>query len=188
MIFSGPLRGTAFGAGGMPFQYEFGTVYRNFMTGGDWEASEMSGNSTLSTPQERQTAFGRVSYDVTDNVNVFAQFSYNTSYQESKFCCFVLYDINISVNDNPFLPASVRQQAQSLNLRTLTLGSILDGSLAGALSERWVNRYVAGAEGNFDSFGGEWKWNAYYQYGVSREDSYRIDSTCALDLTRRSTQ
>ena len=82
LITSGPLKGTAFGVGGVPYQFNYGSVFSApLMIGGDWFQGQTAPYySSLDNRSDRQAGFARVAYDVTDNVNVYAQTSWNHAY------------------------------------------------------------------------------------------------------------
>ena len=82
LITSGPLKGTAFGPGGVPYQFNYGSVFSApLMIGGDWFTSQTAPYmSSLDNKSDRQSIFTRVAYDVTDNINVYAQLSWNHSH------------------------------------------------------------------------------------------------------------
>jgi iron complex outermembrane receptor protein len=82
IITAGPLKGTAFGPGGVPYQFAYGSTFSApLMIGGEWR-SQLTAPlySSLDNEESRQSAFLRVAYDVTDNVNVYAQASWNRAY------------------------------------------------------------------------------------------------------------
>src|SRR3546814_15088099 len=65
--------------------------------------------STLALPLKRYTAFGRGSYDVTDNINAFLQFNYSTFKTRSQGDVIVLpQDSPFVPVTNPFIPADLK--------------------------------------------------------------------------------
>src|SRR3546814_1621913 len=65
--------------------------------------------STLALPLKRYTAFGRGSYDVTDNINAFLQFNYSTFKTRSQGDAIVLpQDSPFVPVTNPFIPADLK--------------------------------------------------------------------------------
>jgi iron complex outermembrane receptor protein len=169
IIVSGPLKGTYFGAGGATAQLNYGPIVSNpFMQGGDWQYTDVEGNTSMDSEVDRRGVFGRVSFDVTDNINVYGQYSHNYTRTRS-INSFESYfgGLNVSVN-NPFLPAAVAAQARSLGLSTLEVGT-MNGDLGPYNAEfsRTVDRYVFGASGKFDLLSKEWRWDGYFQDGIS---------------------
>src|SRR5690606_37378041 len=72
-------RGTMFGTGGQPLQYNFGqTISNPYMAdGGDWQKSRNDNLQSLTLDMERATTFGRVSFDLTDNVTAFTELGWS---------------------------------------------------------------------------------------------------------------
>ena len=192
IITSGPLKGTAFGPDGIPFQLNYGDLVNgNYFHGGDWKLTQVAptrGNS-VDPAELRHNVFFRSAYDITDDINVFVQASWGAATVLDQ-CCTQFQQGNQGVvkSDNAFIPASVKAQMTALGVTSLTMGSMnFDLPSFGANSERFVNRYVAGANGKFDAFGKGWAWNAYFQYGKARNsvntygDGGRSEFTKAID-------
>ncbi len=179
LITAGPLKGTAFGQNGIPFNYRYGAIVSNpFMVGGDAPLSIIARDqvSSLAPGQKRSNIFIRADYDVTDSVNVFAQISWNGSRTFSQ-CCPQFQTGNAAGSgavpfikaDNAFIPASVRASMIALGVTQFAMGSMQqDLGAFGSNNERNVNRNVIGASGKFDAFGSSWGWDAYFQNGYSR--------------------
>ncbi|HEY6644398.1 TonB-dependent receptor plug domain-containing protein [Povalibacter sp.] len=169
IITNTPLRGTAFGAGGTPYQFQFGDLVSDpDMRGGDWESTQIRGTragASLSGGSRTTSGFMRASWDLTDNVNVFFQAA--RARDENHNYAFSLEDtgsISLSV-ENAFLPDSIRQQMLDANVSTFRLGTMHpDLDIAVPTNDRTITRFVVGASG---SFGDSWEWDAYYQRGVS---------------------
>lgn len=145
----------------------FGEVSGQWMVGGDYEitsANHRSSNS-LANDEDRISLFGRASYDLLNNLNVYAQASY------SKFEGYSIYQQTPSVgvtirSDNAFLPDDVRTMMAENNLSAITIGTSNAGITgSGADTERSVERYVVGADGYFDIGSMGWDWDVYYQHG-----------------------
>ncbi|MCC6913411.1 MAG: TonB-dependent receptor [Rhodospirillaceae bacterium] len=162
-----PLRGTMFGAGGStaPFRFAPNYVSGTLMSGGDWEISRIDYHPTLATRLTRANAYVRLSYDLADNVNMFAEWGYSYTFNDSLGSVPQFHLGNITVRqDNAFIPTSVRNQMVALNISQFTLGTTnIDMPKFGNNNERIQRRYVAGAEGAFDAMDTSWTWDAYYQ-------------------------
>lgn len=178
IITSGPLRGTAFGPGGSIYQFQYGSLVSSYlMYGGDWELGtvRVTDGPSLDTKDKRQNLFGRLSYDLTENINVFAQASWaGMDSRQLATPLFYLGSFPTIQLENPLIPEPVRSQMTDLGLTTLQLGTWAfdiagsENSAAwGADNDREVSRYIAGISGDFSLLGGEWTWNAYYQRGQS---------------------
>jgi iron complex outermembrane receptor protein len=194
IITSGPLRGTAFGEGGVPYQFNYGEgVARDlFMSGGDYLDTRTDDAFSLLPEQERRNLFGRVSYDVTDNFNVFLQVSRGIS--ETYGIAFPHYQAGAGpqvLSGNPFIPASVQARMTSLGVASFRLGTMnYDMPFVTTETSRAANRYVVGLEGDFDLFGANWKWNSYAQVGKTKSQHYTHNArivanyNLALDAVR----
>ncbi|RVT93490.1 TonB-dependent receptor plug domain-containing protein [Sphingomonas crocodyli] len=179
IITSGPLRGTYFGQGGTPTQFNYGSIVSgNFMQGGDSQYSDFGTTGDLSPRLSRQNAFGRLSFDVTDNVQIFGQLSYGRAHSRVAFSDqFVFGSSTVAAGatstvstiviqpDNAFIPASIRSRVTgpfSLGTTNEDLGPII------LTTNRKSVRGMIGASGDFDAVGSNWKWDAYAQRSVSR--------------------
>jgi iron complex outermembrane receptor protein len=167
------LRGTAFGVGGTPYQFNFGDLVTDpDMHGGDWEKSQVRGTragSSLLGGSRTTNLFTRGSWDLTDNINVYAQASYSRDKNENN--AFSLEDTgSITLQaDNAFIPASVKSALDANGISSFHLGTMHpDLGIAVATNTREVYRFVTGADGKFAD---GWKWDAYYQLGIAKLDN-----------------
>ncbi|OYW95747.1 MAG: TonB-dependent receptor, partial [Caulobacterales bacterium 32-67-6] len=166
IIVDTPLRGTTFGIGGVVGQQAYGLTRDPWMIGGDWRANQVNDKQSLNADDRRKGFFGRVSFDVTDNIEVFGQVSYNT-HASLGWTGVQFNQGNVTIrSDNAFLPANIRQQLAALNIASFRLGTTnADLPIRKTDNERTVTRYVVGAEGDFTAFNRDWRWDAYYQRG-----------------------
>ncbi len=189
------LRGIAFGPGGTPYQFNYGSLVRDpWMIGGEWKANDITNDgATLLPGEKRQNLFGRVSYDLSDNIEVFAQYGWAYGDSESTNSRhFASGDMVINI-DNPFIPAEVLARAQAQGITRFNMGSRwvdLPHKLT-QIVNRHVRRYVVGANGDFDAAGTNWTWDAYYQLGESKVrksfyDRWRSQFPLALDAVRNA--
>jgi iron complex outermembrane recepter protein len=178
------LRGTTFGAGGSHRPFEYGALVRDpWMQGGEWASNQFNSFNTLDQEIERNGLFGRISFELSDDLEVFAQGSRN----ESQALSWQLQQFNIGNivvrAGNPFIPADLAPQMADQGITEFTLGTMngdiptiaFDGS-------REVTRYTAGFDGNFDLLGTQWNWDAYYQKGTtdSSETGFNISAKARL--------
>ncbi len=174
VITAGPLKGIAFGQGGTPYQFVYGDLVSGLeMRGGQWKSGQVRGTkgNSIDSKQDQQSIFGRVSYDVTESINVFLQGSYNFSGVLTR----ALPQINpanlLVFTDNPYLPAEVRARALA-NVPVVTSFTIgtLHPDLPGNYTDnrRNIVRWVTGANGTLGDSG--WTWDAYYQFGIARSE------------------
>ena len=192
IVYSGPLKGTAFGQGGVPYNFNYGSlVSYPSMYGGDWSTQKnLSRQASLNPAAHRQNVFLRVAYDVTDDVNVFLQASWAGQHTfDQAFSQFNPGNGPVIRSGNPFIPASVQAQMTRAGVTSIPIGTMtFDLPSEDLDNTRMVNRNVLGASGKFDAFGSGWTWNAYYQNGYSRSsvnirnDAYRDRYTLANDV------
>jgi iron complex outermembrane receptor protein len=173
IITRGPLRGTAFGQGGTPYQFNYGHLVKDpYMQGGDWRSVQQRHTPSLDPRLNRQNVFLRTSYEVTENVEIFAQMQWGSTFSDNRCCpSFSTGNINIKP-DNAFIPAEVAARVAALGLTSLRMGS-MHGDLPGigGKNNRSTNRYVVGGKGSFSFNEQEWNWDAYYQFGKTRVSS-----------------
>lgn len=180
LITSGPLQGTAFGAGGAPYQFQYGSngtplgngqvrnCFSPFCVGGD-----LSGNigksPALAAELERTVGYTRLGFDISDRHEIYATVTAarvnsmnepNIGYERPG---------NMSIRcDNPYLPASTRADCA----RLYPSGAMPFGSSLGQFTdpidvnvEREQLRFVLGVNGSVGLFGTEWSYNGYAARG-----------------------
>lgn len=181
IITAGPLRGTYFGPGGTINHYNYGDNYLTdtakpsvWSTGGDWQESQHDQLTSLQPEERTDGLFGRLSYDLTDNVGIFGEASWNRS-RALQWGGQQTDKANIAIKgDNAFIPQDLRDQWDLANpgvaFPGFTMGSWnADIPTRESDNERRVQRYVLGAEGHFDLWT-PWKWDGYYQKGITNAD------------------
>lgn len=180
IIVSGPLRGVAFGPGGSPYMFNYGPLSTNsFTQGGSWQASSLHlVGQSIEPKLNMKNLFGRASFDVTDNTEMYVQLSgYENEDLSHAYPNEYFGGVNVSVA-NPYLPASVHSAALAAGLTDadqLTLGTT-NGDLGTVTidTQRKLLRGVFGFNGKFDMFNTNWTWDAYYEDGSSQsvEEAY----------------
>jgi outer membrane receptor protein involved in Fe transport len=167
IITSGSLRGTYFGPNGQILSgYDFGTnVGNNFQEGGDWQYSRIENGIDIAGSVDRNVAYLRTSYDLSDNVNAYVEGQYsetrttNTANPNRR-----LGNNTISI-DNAYLPESLRQQLLAAGETSFKMGSTnADMGRFRGDYHRSLYRVAAGLDGNFGAFGTDWKWDGYVQH------------------------
>jgi iron complex outermembrane recepter protein len=184
LITAGPLKGTYFGvvgANGVPAvnQLAYGSpVNGQWMQGGDWRYTDSGqfGHSALIPRQDRDSAFGRLSFDLNDDTEVYTELSWARYHGFSYYDAPTTTGISISVN-NPFLPASVVTAMKAANLTNFTMGTS-NAYFGGAASDmtRSSERANIGADGAFHVFGQTWKWDVHAQLART-EDIEQLPGT-----------
>lgn len=172
------LRGTTFGVNGAVGQFAFGQTRDPWMIGGDWESVQVNGFQSLDPEEKRQSLFGRLSFEVADNLELFGQASFNST-DNLGWLGVQLNQGNVTIrSDNAFIPTSVRNQLTAQGITSFSLGTTnADLPIRKNVGERETERFVAGANGGFGLFGRDMKWDAYYQRGVTRTMEMARDIT-----------
>lgn len=183
IITSGPLKGTAFGPGGTPYQFNYGSLESDpFCVGGNCTTNQNNQGVTLDQANRRGNAFARVSYDLADHINIYLQGSYNQSTSVAwDVSTFSLANQTLKV-DNAYLPATVKARAVALGLTSLTMGTFWgDLPPLSFKGTRDTTRGLLGANGDFDLFGTNWKWDAHAQYGftATSENGFALNTVNA---------
>ena len=180
--FAGPLRGIQFLEGGTPAAFNFGALgfgrTSQVMQGGDWEQSRFDRYPTLALQVQRTNFFTRGSYDITDNVNMYAELSwaYTRATNNSVVPSFRQGNIDVT-RDNPFIPASVAAQMDANGITALQMGSWLQGGPEiKADNSRHLRRYVGGLEGDFEAMDTDWSWDAFYSRSVTHNATRSPDN------------
>lgn len=171
IVTTGPLRGLYFGPGGTPGQLNFGSIVNNpFMVGGDWRYTDFgNGPQNLDPEVSHKSVFSRLSYGITDSVELFGEFSYVQAKTKTTGTPMFNFGGLIIQRDNAFLPDAVRQRMVDLGESTLNVGS-WNAAIGGIVTETRhdLYRYVLGAEGRFNGFGTDWRWNIRANRNVSK--------------------
>jgi iron complex outermembrane receptor protein len=193
LIVDGPLKGTMFGAGGVPSRFNYGPIVSGLlMSGGDWRLSRIDNEPGLNVRMKRQNAFGRVSYDATDDVQLFGevQWAFTASRPTGGVPQFHLGADVIQI-DNPFIPPSVLAQMIANNVTSFHIGtSNADMPQFAFNNERTFRRFMIGAEGKLDVLHSDWTWNAYVQRSTTHisaripGDQINANYTLAIDAVR----
>lgn len=167
LIVSGPLRGIAFGPGGTTYNYDLGQVFGSTMIGGDGANQNENLLALLGTPIESVNALASAKFDVTPDVQLYAEISGGFSdtggaSQESRDRGNLLIH-----RDNAFLPAPVRNLMVADNLQTITIGRVsYDTGKIKLDREDGTYEAVAGVTTHF----GAWTADASVQYGKNVYD------------------
>ncbi len=185
LVIAGPLKGTAFGAGGTPFKFNYGPVVSNpYAQGGDWQLNDFRRNYQLDPSVTSQTLFGRVGYDVTDNINLYVQYHWAQNHTIGVINnAWILGSAGPQIKvDNAYLPASVRAAMVAAGVTQMQVNSQnQDLPQIGTEYFRIVNSITGGAEGSVELFDKSWHWDAAYTYGSSKN---ALNARGGLSLSR----
>jgi outer membrane receptor protein involved in Fe transport len=173
IITGGPLRGIDFAEDGSPRLYRYGSLTNSqYNVGGDWRYSDVTAyNQSLANRLNRKNFFGRVSFDLSDNLSLFINYidSESTGFARSKLDDS-LNTLTIKI-DNPYLDPSIAARMGQLSLPTFPFGSFnLDMPYITTFNRRHTTSVSGGLEGDFDLFGSNWKWDVYGQVGKARSN------------------
>jgi iron complex outermembrane receptor protein len=197
LITTGPLKGTIFGPSGSVSSITYGSLVSNpFMQGGSWEATSQRLSGGIQVPisprSTNQNAYARVSFDITDNIEIYASAQWAHNHEQSQSINnYRLGDITVT-NQNPFIPAAVLQSMTAAGITSFQMGT-MNGDVAGTtpLYDRNVTRTLIGADGTFGLFDTNWKWDAHLSYGYNRGYSEAKNTLAvgqyakAIDVVRR---
>jgi outer membrane receptor protein involved in Fe transport len=184
LITNGPLQGTAFGANGTPYQFNYGSggvptgtgavtgCVNPFCVGGDLTGSVGAGTN-LAMDLKRQVGYTRMAYDLTPDNEVY--FTVNYAKVTSVFSPNpgAAKNANLTIQcDNPFLPASIQAACASNNITSFQYGTS-NAEFPNNINvhpTRVQHRYVVGTDGKFNMFGKEWSYDAYAEHGINQTD------------------
>ena len=166
LITSGPLKGTQFGPDGnvgAPFAYGQFPGSLDMVRGSGQGMNAYLQGVDIRTPVTRYNAFVHASYDLTDSITGFVEGSYSyVDGRNDEGYYHTPGNLTISAS-NPFVPAEVRSSLAAANATSFGYGRnwINLGVITGRDTTS-TYRIVGGLRG--DLFG-DFKWDAYYQYG-----------------------
>jgi outer membrane receptor protein involved in Fe transport len=185
------LRGIYFGQGGQLQQYQYGALTfpspattnnsaPTLTQGGSWRVNDSGRRIGLDPQDRRYGLFARLSYEIADGIELFAEGSYNQQKivfnagpnLASTTTAFNAANVGAGSGgastlaaDNAFLIQALGA-ARLAGVTGVTIGTTAaDLPFRGVANERKVQRYLIGAEGRFDAFGKAARWDVYGQYG-----------------------
>jgi len=156
----GYLKGIQFANDGRAVPFNFGTqVTSGSMLGGD--GLNGVGEQVGATPITRYSGFGRLTWEVGSNFELFAELSYHKfNSEQDNIPSSFQYALR---SDYVFLPAALRQTMINNNVATITVGkNNLDHS---RVRTRFDTDTLQTAVGLSGEFAPGWKVDAYYAYG-----------------------
>ena len=185
VINAGPLRGTSFGPNGAVQSFVFGPIQQGqTQAGGTLEPQSIRG--ALLPDDEHWSVYGRLSYEITDNINVIAEASYagNDTINWSAVLNRQGAQALTITRDNPFIPVVTQQAMDRAGVTSFRMNRLFydvinrPGEHIGEAGyNRRQDRVLLAFEGSFLSSG---KWRAYYQRGHSKI-WYTRDNNVILD-------
>ena len=162
------LRGIAFGPGGTMYNLVSGSIVSDpVMVGGTQGDNAPRGkqDDSLVPRQNRQNLFTRVSYDLADDWNVFAEGMVSHLDTDTRYFSGTFGNTLTVRADNAYMPAALASRITALGLTSVPFGTLKsDNPVSGAHAEHGYMRGVVGVDGAFGALGTDWKLSAYYQY------------------------
>lgn len=175
------LVGTYFLGAGQTGRLNYGSTASSWMQGGDWQRTLAGhvGTNSLVPNESRASAFGRAAFDVTSDIQIFGQFSFNRYIGQSYYQQTPSTGVTIK-GDNAYLQSLYPAVSAALGTsasNTISVGTSNAGfPVPGSHNTRDVYRYVAGASGKFALFGRDWKFDAYFQHGQTKSHEQLINT------------
>lgn len=163
-----PGTGVQFGPNGVPIPFQYGTnIGTTYMQGGGNGDQAVDGGNLLPNI-ERKSAYGRVDFELTEDVSLFADMLYSEVHAKSDLVPNPDTGTLTIRNDNAFLHSSVKAAMASLGLTSIPFGryNVEDGNSIFETTTK-ARRASFGAEG---SLGGTWAWSATGQIGRNTYD------------------
>lgn len=182
LIVGGPLGGTRFvGPTAEPVSFDPGRVSGPLSWGGDAEQLTASLNN-LTVAFRSTRLFGYSSYALGDGLKVSLQLNYGASRSHNSSVPVTRFGTVAISRDNAFLPQSIKDRMEALDLSTIQVGSTnlnnlptgeftlddLEAATVGIPTAMTRRRLVRGVLSLYGDLGSGWSWNAYYQRGESR--------------------
>ncbi len=186
---SSPLIGTTFLGGEQTGRLTFGQVYGTNMIGGSQPGNYFNAQQVIVSALERYSVMGRMDYEISPGLNFnleATQAQNHARHQTASIRDAGATTATVPAGttslvarvDNPFLPASVRTQMQAAGVSAVFVGRSgysQDGTITDPPVEADVKnltrRIVAGLDGKLGV--GNFTWDAYYQYGRSKQSENR---------------
>ncbi|AJP73050.1 TonB-dependent receptor domain-containing protein [Sphingomonas hengshuiensis] len=193
------LKGKYFGYGGSVNQYQYGSLTYpatgtpSLTQGGDWQVNDSGRRIGLDPQDDRKGVFGRVSFEVTPEIELFAEGSFNKQHILFNAGPNLSTGISLDATGCTQVPVPISCNAYLYNtLGASALTGVTGVTLATTAADlpnrmvdnrRKVQRYVVGAEGQFQAFGNAAHWDVYAQYGRAdlREQLRNIMNTAKMN-------
>lgn len=183
-VIGGPLAGVVFNNDGTVGTFDFGTRSGPFAVGST-TLNDLSARSQLRSGYEQVNGFARLSFDLTDQLNVYGEFLYGRTKAQSLSVPYYRFGNMVATRDNAYLPAAVAQLMDNAGVGGIPL-ALTNFQLGRATpyNDRELTRFVVGAD--YD-FGNSWNLSVYYEHGASdvrneaRNDAITANYALAFD-------
>ncbi len=177
------LRNLQFGPGGTVLPFVNGTNVGNvYMTGGD--GASLSSTSNILPELERYSAYGRVTFDATDAISLYADALYSNADIFSDGTTATDNGTILIQRDNAFLPQQIGDILDANAATSFRIGRVAgeDGAFTNIVRNT-VQRYGFGVDARFSD---AWRASAFVQLSRTRYDrddgNNRIEARWLLGL------
>jgi outer membrane receptor protein involved in Fe transport len=164
----GAGRGVQFDVNGNPIPFVYGTnIGATYMVGGDGGSTEDAGN--ILPEIERVTGYGRASFDLTNNISVFADLMFAQVDVDSDLGPNPDNGAITIRNDNYYLSQTLKTAMAAAGATNFAFGrtNYEDGN-SNSVNTTTVRRWTFGVEG---SFWESWKWDLTGAISRNKYDS-----------------
>ena len=183
------------GPGGFHFQEESGNIIP--FAGGPSQTFNFGPFNFFQRPSERYNIYGMGHYEVTDNVEVFAEISYMNNFSDAQIAPTASFGIgSYSINcDNPLIQGNVGVAFTDIYGCTpadIAAGTVVGGATmshrnveGGPRNSRLENstfRVVTGLRGSFAE--DIWSWEAFVQAAETRDQSESTNDFIVANLAQ----
>ncbi|WP_343729859.1 TonB-dependent receptor plug domain-containing protein [Duganella sp.] len=204
LITSGPLQGTAFGANGQPYQFQYGSngvptgtgavtgCVNPFCIGGDLSGSVGAGTN-LAMDLTRQVGYTRVGFEINPDHEIYMTANFGRVKSAFSPNPGAAKNANLTIQcSNPYLPASIAAACAANNITSFQYGTAnaIFPENINVHPTREMRRLTLGANGRFPAFGKDWTYDAYVERGINFTDIIVKDMTlnarynAAIDAVR----
>jgi iron complex outermembrane recepter protein len=187
LITNTALRGTTFGPGGTPQQFQYGTLLSpTLMQGGGGYNPSLQ--LVLQPDQSRTAAFTHATFEVNNSFRVFAEAMIATN--DLNYHSLPTFELSSTAftifKDNPYLPASIVavMNNPAAPIKSVTVGRVSpDFAIPDLVSTSELQRYVVGFDGDINS---NWTYKGYFQHGQNHSLFKTEDDPISNNLYRAS--
>ena len=175
---NGPLNNQVFKINGVASPFVRGVAIPGTSTiesGGD---GAYFYNSSLRSLLKNTQVFGRVDFELTDSVNIWAQGSYVDGHNRNNHETTEMRNYTLS-GQNAFLAPQYRAANAAAGVNTMTFGKFFTEAPV-KQAETFLETYMitAGLDGEFNAFGNEWRWELA---GLTSRQKQNIQNPANLD-------
>ncbi|HWU02238.1 MAG TPA: TonB-dependent receptor [Novosphingobium sp.] len=170
LITAGPLAGTAFGADGQPYTFQYGSGCVSGTCVGGQQDNYIT-TSTIDNPIQRVVGYGRIGFDLTPDIEIYGTLNLAEVRTENQPLAYPRKPGNLTIScGNYYLPSSIKTACATANITSFTYGTANANFPAteDIKSTRRQTRFVLGTDGSFNIGSKKIHFDAYYQHGVNK--------------------